>query len=279
MNKENKRQTVSNGGNRKRRTQSVSGYSGQTKRQSSVSGVKKVQAKRNISGKRGKKKKSGVGKKIGSTLLVILIIAALGAGGYFAYQHWYQGKSVVEEYVQKGVQLLQEENYEEAIGQFEKAIASEETQQDKDDSMSVTEKGTPYITEAYRGLGMVYFAQQDYENARMNLQQVIDLGGEETPILYNLMGLSAMYLEDYDGALSAFEAGAALPETGTYTDESNTEQSVDYAAVIQEMKFNRIICFEKKLDWANAKLEMEAYTAAYPGDTSVQKEAEFLSTK
>lgn len=208
---------------------------------------------------------------------MILAVVVLGTGGYFVYRH--RGKAAAEDYVEKGVQLLQEERYEEAAGQFEKAIASEGEKKEKGKPMALTEEGAPYITEAYRGLGMAYYVQEDYEQARTNLQQVIDLGGEATPVLCNLIGLSAMYLQDYDGALSAFETGVSLPASGTYTDTSNTEQSVDYSAVIQEMKFNRIVCLEKKLDWAGAKAEMEAYIEAYPDDTAAQKEAEFLSTR
>lgn len=278
MSKGNKGQTVSRREDYGRRVQEGKKQSGQTRARASVSGVRTAQAKRTSSGKKFKaQKKRGSGKGIWITLIVILVIAALAAGGYFVYQ--YQGKSSAENHVKMGVQLLQEEKYEEAAMQFEEAIASEKARQEQGKTAVLTEDGASYITEAYRGLGMVYYVQQDYEQARMNLQQVIDLGGEVTPVLYNLMGLSAMYLADYDGALSAFEAGAALPAAGDYTDTSGAKQSVDYSGVIQEMKFNRIVCFEKKLDWTNAKAEMEAYIGAYPDDTSAQKEAEFLSTR
>lgn len=273
-----KGQAVSRGENYRRRAQESTKQSRQKRGRGSAYGVGTAQAKRTASGRRRREQKKKASKKrIWITLIVILIIAVLGISGYFVCQ--YQEKSVAEDHVKKGVQLLQEERYEEAVIQFEKAIASEQARQEQGNTATLTEDGTPYITEAYRGLGMVNYVQQDYEQARMNLQQVIDLGGGVTPVLYNLIGLSAMYLEDYDGALSAFEAGAALPASGTYTDTSNEEQVVDYSAVIQEMKFNRIVCFEKKLDWVNAKAEMEAYIGTYPEDTAAQKEAEFLSTR
>ncbi len=278
MSKENKGQAVSRGEIYRRKVQANTKQNKQTRGRGNASGVRTAQAKKAATSKKlRRQKKRGLGKGIGITLIVIFIIAVLGISGYYVYQ--YQGKSAAEDYVKRGVQLLQEEQYEEAAKQFEKAIANEQAQQEQGNTATLTEDGTPYITEAYRGLGMVYYVQQDYGQARMNLQQVVDLGGEVTPVLYNLIGLSAMYLEDYDGALSAFEAGAALPASGAYTDTSGEEQTADYSAVIQEMKLNRIVCFEKKLDWVNAKAEMEAYIGTYPEDTAAQKEAEFLSTR
>lgn len=247
----------------------------QTRRRVPASGVRTAQAKRTVSGKRSRRRRRRVRRKIIRVIFIVFfMIVVLGIGGYFVYQ--YQGRSTVEDHIKKGVQLMQEEKYEEAALQFEKVIAKE---QEQGDARILTEDGTPYITEAYRGLGMVYYVQQDYEQARTNFQQVIDLNGEVTPVLYNLTGLCAMYMEDYDGALNAFGAGSALPSSETYTDTSGEEQSVDYSAVIQEMKFNRIVCFEKKLDWSSAKAEMEAYIGAYPDDAAAQKEAEFLSTR
>ena len=99
-----------------------------------------------------------------------------------------------------------------------------------------------------------------------------------TPALYNLIGISAMNLEDYDSALTAFEKGCQLPATSVYTDADGKEQTADYTAVIQEMQFNRIVCFEKKLDWASAKAEMETYLTLYPDDETAKKEAEFLGS-
>ncbi len=226
--------------------------------------------------RRRKKKKRGVGKKILLTLIVLVLLAGICAAGLFYYQRY--TKSSTGDMVESGVSLMQQKDYQGAIESFAAAITNEQQKKEKE-SGPERKRGASYITEAYRGMGMAYYELQDYEQARTNLQQVIDAGGEVSPIFYNILGISAMHLGDYDGALRAFEEGTALPAVGTYQDAGGAEQSVDYSAVIQEMKFNRVICFEKKLDWANAKAEMEAYTATYPDDLSVQKEAEFLVTR
>lgn len=49
--------------------------------------------------------------------------------------------------------------------------------------------------------------------------------------------------------------------------------------LLQEMKYNEIICLEKTADWEMAKEKMSEYQAAYPEDDSVAKEAEFLQTR
>lgn len=162
-------------------------------------------------------------------------------------------------YVKDGTKLLEEEQYQEAIEQFQKAVDKEED-----------------AAEAYRGIGMAYYEQQDYEQARDNLQKALDEGAVQTPAVYNLIGICGMNLEDYDGALAAFEQGVSLSET---MEIDGAEEEVDYSEAIREMKYNQIVCCEKKLDWEGAKAYAEAYISAYPDDAEVQKEAEFLRTR
>lgn len=162
-------------------------------------------------------------------------------------------------YVKDGTKLLEEGQYQEAITSFQNAIDKE-----KD------------AAEAYRGIGMAYYEQQDYEQARENLQAALDAGVLQTPAIYNLIGICGMNLDDYDGALAAFEQGTAISEM---VEIAGAEEDIDYSEVIREMKYNQIVCCEKKLDWEGAKAYAEAYISAYPDDAEVQKEAEFLRTR
>lgn len=209
-------------------------------------------------------------------VLIILAVILLGASGYALFQTFQ--KPSAEELLEKGFQQMQEEDYEGAKDSFQTVIETEQTDAEEDSSKTDSQD-TAYIAEAYRGLGLVSFELEQYEEVQTYLQKAIELNGEATPILYNLLGISAMKLEAYDSALEAFESGIEFPETETYQDAEGNEQTVDYAAVLQEMKFNRIVCLEKRLDWEKAKEAIEAYINEYPDDETVQKEAEFLSTR
>lgn len=209
-------------------------------------------------------------------VLIILAVILLGVSGYALFQAFQ--KPSAEELLEKGFQQMQEEDYEGAKDSFQTVIETEQTDAEEDSSKTDSQD-TAYIAEAYRGLGLVSFELEQYEEVQTYLQKAIELNGEATPILYNLLGISAMKLEAYDSALEAFESGIEFPETETYQDAEGNEQTVDYAAVLQEMKFNRIVCLEKRLDWEKAKEAIEAYINEYPDDETAQKEAEFLSTR
>ncbi len=168
--------------------------------------------------------------------------------------------------VKDGTELLEQGDFEKAANAFEQAAEDAEKEGER-------------APEAYRGLGMAYYAQEDYEGARTNLQKALDEGGMETPAIYNLIGVCSMKLEDYDSALAAFEQGIGLPENAVISEGTKEEQTADYSEVIQEMKFNRVVCYEKKLDWENAKAAMSEYSSQYPDDAAAQKEAEFLNTR
>ncbi|CUX45182.1 tetratricopeptide repeat protein [Clostridium sp. C105KSO13] len=160
--------------------------------------------------------------------------------------------------IKEGTGQLKEGKYEEAVSTFKKAA------DEKKDT-----------AEAYRGLGMAYYEQQDYQSAKDAFLQVIDNGGESTPVLYNLIGVCSIHLEDYQGALDAFSKGIHLTEKngGRGTKEQ------DYADTVREMKFNEIVCYEKLLDWENAKKKAVEYVGDYPKDKDAQKEAVFLNTR
>lgn len=169
-------------------------------------------------------------------------------------------------HIKEGTELLESGNAKEAKAVFEQVV--EEAEKKGEDA-----------SEGYRGLGMACYAQEDYESARTNLQKALDAGGVETPAVYNLIGACSMRLEDYDTALAAFERGMTLPESMLISEGSREEQTADYQTAIQEMMLNRVVCYEKKLDWENAKAAISEYVLLYPEDEEAQREAEFLETR
>ena len=111
-------------------------------------------------------------------------------------------------------------------------------------------------------IGQVYLAQGDYAHAKDMYSQMQTEFGESVGS-YNGLALCAIADEDYDGALSYISQGLAL---------DGTEGK-------QDLYFNEIVAYEKKLDFATAKTKAEAYVASYPADEAGQKEWTFLSTR
>ena len=130
--------------------------------------------------------------------------------------------------------------------------------------------------EGYCGLGMTYYEQKQYDQALEMLEKAFDNGTVKTAKLCNLAGTSALCKEDYAKALEYIQEGIALAEEkqGNKKQEDKKQETL-----LQEMKYNEIICLEKTADWEMAKEKMSEYQAAYPEDESVAKEAEFLQTR
>ena len=128
--------------------------------------------------------------------------------------------------------------------------------------------------DGYQGLGMTYYEQKEYDKALEAFQTALDQGAEQTQELYNLTAVCAMKTEDYPKALECFQAGIALAESKTGDDETKAD-----TALLQEMEYNVIVCYEQQADWENAKSAMKQYQADFPEDDSVSKEAEFLQTR
>lgn len=161
--------------------------------------------------------------------------------------------------VKDGTEALGEGRYDAAETAFEEATKSENKE---------------VAADGYQGLGMTYYEQKEYDKALEAFQTALDQGAEQTQELYNLTAVCAMKTEDYAKALECFQAGIALAESKTGDDKTKAD-----TALLQEMEYNVIVCYEQQADWENAKSAMKQYQADFPEDDSVSKEAEFLQTR
>ena len=57
------------------------------------------------------------------------------------------------------------------------------------------------------------------------------------------------------------------------------EQKIQKMKLKQEIQYNLIAVYEKMANWDAAKKQMDKYIEAYPEDSRVEKEAEFLETR
>ena len=150
--------------------------------------------------------------------------------------------------IKDGIALIEEEKYEEAIKVFQLDIEKERN-----------------LGEAYRGLGIAYFELQKYEEAVEAFQSALNHEEEETATICSLMGACYMELEEYEKVLDVY--GKALSK------EDITEE------LKQEIQFNLIAVYERMGNWEAAKSQVQKYKLAYPNDTRVDKEAEFLESR
>lgn len=111
-------------------------------------------------------------------------------------------------------------------------------------------------------IGKVYLALEDYDHALGVYQQIQQEFGESAG-LYNGFAMCSIASGDYDGALSYISQGLAMGEGDS----------------LQELYFNEIVAYEKKLDFAAAKAKAQEYVKRYPGDEAGQREWTFLSTR
>lgn len=115
---------------------------------------------------------------------------------------------------------------------------------------------------AMRLLGRVYLAQEDYDHAQAMYEQIQNEFGESA-VSCNGLALCAMARGDYDGALAQIGKGLALEGTDDR----------------QELYFNEIVAYERKLDFDTAKAKAEQYVKNYPSDEAGQKEWTFLKSR
>lgn len=111
-------------------------------------------------------------------------------------------------------------------------------------------------------MGEVYLAKEDYVHAKNMYEQLRSTYGD-TPKCCNGLALCAMKEGKYEEALAYLEQGL------------QTEDSAD----MQELYFNEMVAYEKKLDFETAKQKAEEYVARYPSDERGQKELIFLNTR
>lgn len=150
--------------------------------------------------------------------------------------------------LEEGLTFLQEGNYAEAIIKFEEAVEEEKN-----------------LDDAYRGIGIAKWEQEDYEGARSAFKMALNYDAELYASTFNLLGACEMKLGNYKMALNYYRLGMEQ--------EGCTEE------MLQEMRFNEIVALEKIGDLENAKLKLTEYVAAYPDDEKAAKEAEFFETR
>ena len=149
---------------------------------------------------------------------------------------------------EKGVEYLEQGEYALAEETFQKAIDKEQNAE-----------------EAYRGLGIAYWEEQEYEKCAEALKSALGYGGPETSAIYAMIANCEMELQNYEEAAKFYVLGIECEDAD--------------AELMQEMEFNLIAAYEKQGELELAKEKLSEYVVKYPEDEKAAKEALFLETR
>lgn len=152
-------------------------------------------------------------------------------------------RTAVEDYYYRGL-------FNYTLGYYDKA---------RDELMQAVSKNSD---DARLLLGKVYLAMEDVVSARSLYQEYLSRN-ENAAEGYNGLALCSIAEKDYDAALESIEKGLS-----SAADEDK-----------QSLLFNRIVVYEYKLDFAQAKVYMDEYLELYPGDEEAVRESQFLSSR
>ena len=133
----------------------------------------------------------------------------------------------------------------------------------KNAQKELTEAVSKKSTEGMLLLGSVYMAQGDTANARSMYQQYVDAEGSDPARGYNGLALCDIADGSYDSALENITAGLS---------DASTDE-------MQDLLFNEIAVYEKKLDFATALSKTEEYVKMFPTDETAAKELTFLQSR
>lgn len=133
----------------------------------------------------------------------------------------------------------------------------------KNAQKELTEAVSKKSTEGMLLLGSVYMAQGDTADARSMYQQYVDAEGSDPARGYNGLALCDIADGSYDSALENITAGLS---------DASTDE-------MQDLLFNEIAVYEKKLDFATALSKTEEYVKMFPTDEIAAKELTFLQSR
>ena len=142
--------------------------------------------------------------------------------------------------------------------------------------------------------GRMYYALEDFENARNSLELSRKLGTEK---VYLLLGQTYEALGDNNYAITVYEEYLAIQtdsisvmnqlalcemkQSDYQTALTNIEKAmnIENNPYLQILKFNEIVCYEYLNDFDKAAVLMESYLESYPDDEDAKREYTFLSTR
>jgi len=133
---------------------------------------------------------------------------------------------------------------------------------DYENARMYLERGRDLSYEAVLYLGRTYEVLDDLNYAESVYKTYLE-AGNESPEIYNQLGICRMKMSDYEGALDAFHAGMAITPNN----------------ILQTLRFNEIVAYEFLGDFKRAQVLMDGYLQEYPSDKAAERENYFLRSR
>ena len=142
--------------------------------------------------------------------------------------------------------------------------------------------------------GRICYYLEDYENARTYLEKARDESGYEAVLF---LGKTYETLGDNNYAISVYntylesegpnpqvlnQLGLCKMQTGDYAGalgNFQTAMNIENNGMMQVLKMNEIIAYERLGEYKNASVLMDGYLKTYPDDEEAKREYTFLQTR
>lgn len=167
-------------------------------------------------------------------------------------------------YGEAGKELLENalSQYESSYSSFDKGRIYYYLEEYQRACMFLEEAREGNQVEAYLYLGRAYEATGDY-NYAVSVYNAYLAKDSTNASVYNQLGLCEIKRQEYQSALTAFQAAMNIEENG----------------MMQTLRFNEIITLEHLGEFRQAAVLMDNYLKIYPDDESAKREYEFLKTR
>lgn len=133
---------------------------------------------------------------------------------------------------------------------------------DYENAKNYLERARDESYEAVLFLGRTHEALGD-NNYAVSVYNAYLEAGNESPQVYNQLGICKLKLKEYEAALAAFQAGMKIEDN----------------PILQTLRFNEIITYEYLGEYKKAAVLMDGYLQIYPDDEVAARENVFLGTR
>lgn len=170
-------------------------------------------------------------------------------------------------YLKEGTTALKNKNYAAATDCFKNAVKKEKAYTPANNEEKKIQSAN--IKEAYKGLGMTYFEQKEYEKSLNTYLEMEKYEGNISAVTYRNMAICAKELDNREDAILYCNKGI----------EALNKDSKDAAEACKDLYIIPLKMYEDDLNFKEALKYAQGYSELFPDDAYILKEIDFLTTR